>query len=169
MEAAAKMEQNLAAILSSDSRSEVDRARDAGRKPSEVLNFLGIEAGMDVVNLMAASGWYSEVLGLATGIDGNVAAQNSPFILAFRDGANGIALDKRIGGRLTNVTRVDSSWAELGASSTRYDAAISALNIHDAYYLQSPAAAEMLSSTYTVLKPSGVFRQTWPDSDDHGL
>lgn len=157
MEAAAEMEQDLAAILANGSRSAEDRARDAARKPDAVLEFLGIEAGMAVVDLMAASGWYSEVLSLAVGADGSVAAQNPPFILAFRDGANGIALDKRIDGRLTNVTRVDSSWAELGASDTQYDAAISALNIHDAYYLQSPeAAAEMLSSTYTVLKPGGV-------------
>jgi predicted methyltransferase len=157
MEAAAEMEQDLTAILSSDTRSEEDRARDASRKPSEVLDFLGIETGMDLVDLMAAGGWYSEVLSLTVGADGSVAAQNPPFILAFRDGANGIALDKRIGARLTNVTRVDSSWAELGASGAQYDAAISALNIHDAYYLQSPeAAAEMLSSTYAVLKPGGV-------------
>lgn len=158
MQATAEPERNLAAILAGDSRSEEDRARDAARKPVQVLEFLGIEPGMDVVDLMAAGGWYSEVLSLAVGTDGSVAAQNPPFILAFRDGANGIALDKRIGDRLTNVTRVDSSWAELGASGAQYDAAMSALNIHDAYYLQSPeAAAEMLSSTYTVLKPGGVF------------
>lgn len=157
MDAAPTMERDLAAILSGGSRSAEDSARDAGRKPVEVLEFLGIEAGMDVVDLMAAGGWYSEVLSLAVGADGSVAAQNPPFILAFRDGANGIALDKRIGGRLSNVTRVDSTWAELGASGAQYDAAISALNIHDAYYLQSPeAAAEMLSSTYAVLKPGGV-------------
>ncbi|MGY8794108.1 MAG: hypothetical protein ACKVJN_03115, partial [Woeseiales bacterium] len=100
MEAAAEMEQDLTAILSSDTRSEEDRARDASRKPSEVLDFLGIETGMDLVDLMAAGGWYSEVLSLTVGADGSVAAQNPPFILAFRDGANGIALDKRIGARL---------------------------------------------------------------------
>ncbi len=157
MESSAQMERDLASILASPSRSEEDRARDAGRKPDQVLEFLGIQAGMSVVDLMAAGGWYSEVLGLAVGPDGSVAAQNPPFILAFRDGANGIALDNRIGDRLTNVSRVDSSWSELGASGKQYDAALSALNFHDAYYLQSPeAAAEMLSSAYTVLKPGGV-------------
>jgi predicted methyltransferase len=35
---------------------------------------------------------------------------------------------------------------------------MSALNFHDAYYLQSPeAAAEMMASVYSVLKPGGVF------------
>jgi predicted methyltransferase len=156
--AAAMMDMDLGAALAAAARSEEDTARDAGRKPAEVLGFLGVESGMDVVDLMAAGGWYSEVLSIAVGEEGSVAAQNPPFILGFRDGAYGIALDERIGDRLTNVTRVDSTWTELGASGAQYDVAMSALNLHDAYYLQSPeAAAEMMASVYTVLKPGGVF------------
>ncbi len=151
-------DQDIGAALAAAMRSEEDVARDAGRKPAEVLAFLGIRAGMDVVDLMAAGGWYSEVLAIAVGPEGSVVAQNPPFILGFRDGAYGVALSERIGERLTNVTRVDSSWAELGASGAQYDAALSALNFHDAYYLQSPeAAAEMMASVYTVLKPGAVF------------
>jgi predicted methyltransferase len=149
---------DLAASLASDARSEEDRARDAGRKPVEVLALLGIEPGMDVIDLMAAGGWYSEVLSHAVGPDGTVTAQNSPLILSFRDGAYGVDLDKRIGDRLTNVTRLDSAWADLATLGPRYDAAISALNFHDAYYLESPeAAAEMAAAVYAVLKPGGVF------------
>lgn len=157
-DAAEMMMVDIGAALTAANRSEEDMARDAGRKPAEVLEFLGVAPGMDVVDLMAAGGWYSEVLSIAVGDDGSVTAQNPPFILGFRDGAYGVALSERIGDRLTNVTRVDSSWAELGASGAQYDVALSALNIHDAYYLQSPeAAAEMLASVYTVLKPGGVF------------
>lgn len=148
---------DLGAALATADRSDEDKARDAGRKPAEVLEFLGIVPGMNVVDLMAAGGWYSEVLSIAVGESGSVDAQNSPLILSFRDGAYGVALSERIGDRLRNVTRVDSNWAELGASGAQYDAALSALNIHDAYYLESPeAAAQMLASVYTVLKPGGV-------------
>jgi predicted methyltransferase len=165
---------SLADLLASDLRSEEDRARDPGRKPVDVLNFFGVEAGMDVVDLMAAGGWYSEVLSIAVGADGSVAAQNPPFILAFRDGANGIALDKRIGDRLTNVTRVDSSWAELAASGAQYDMALSALNFHDTYYLQSPeASAEFAAAVATVLKPGGVLgvidHAGNPDGDNESM
>ena len=70
----------------------------------------------------------------------------------------GTALSERIGTRLTNVTRVDSDWNELGASGAQYDFALSALNMHDTYYMQSPEeSAEFMSSTYAVLKPGGVF------------
>ena len=148
---------NLSAILASDTRSEEDRARDAGRRPADVLEFLGIESGMDVIDLMAAGGWYTEVLSLAVGSDGSVTAQNPPWLLAFRDGAMGKALDERMSNRLPNVTRQDSTWEELAASGTQYDVALSALNLHDAY-LQSPErAAALMSAVFTVLKPGGVF------------
>jgi len=149
---------DFATALAGGTRSDDDKARDAGRKPAAVLEFLSIEPGMDVIDLMAAGGWYSEVLALAVGEDGTVAAQNPPWLLAFRDGIFGKALDERIGDRLSTVTKVDSTWAELAHSGAQYDVAVSALNFHDAYYMQSPeAAAEMMSAVYAVLKPGGVF------------
>jgi predicted methyltransferase len=147
---------DLAAAL--EARSEEDRARDAGRKPVEILTLMGVEPGMDVLDLMAAGGWYSEVLSIAVGPEGSVTAQNPPFLLAFRDGYYDKALKERIGDRLTNVTKQDSSWEELAASGAQYDYAMSALNIHDVYYMQSPeAAAEFATAVYSVLKPGGVF------------
>ena len=149
---------DLASMLSSDSRSAEDRARDAGRKPAEVLALLGVEPGMDVLDLVAASGWYTEVLSMAVGPDGSVTAQNPAWMLAFQDGGVVAGLDARIEGGLTNVTRLDSSWAELGAMDEQFDVALSALNIHDVYYLESPeATAEFASAVYNVLKPGGVF------------
>lgn len=150
--------ESLAERLASDARSVEDRARDAGRKPVEVLAFVGIEPSMHVIDLMAAGGWYSEVLAHAVGADGSVTAQNPPWMLAFRDGYYDNALAQRIGDRLTNVTKLDASWAELAAMGRRYDAALSALNFHDVYYLQSPeSAAEMMATVYAILKPGGVF------------
>ena len=84
-------------LLASDSRSEADRARDAGRKPAEVLEFLGIRPGMKVIDIIAAGGWYTEVLALAVGPDGHVVAQNPSFVLTYRDGALDEALDEAEG------------------------------------------------------------------------
>jgi predicted methyltransferase len=152
------MDHDIAAALAAAMRSEEDVARDAGRKPAEVLEFLEVRPGMDVIDLMAAGGWYSEVLSIVVGDGGSVTAQNPPLILSFRDGAYGVALSERIGDRLGNVTRLDSGWAELGASGAQYDFALSALNLHDAYYLESPeVAAQMMAAVYAVLKPGAVF------------
>jgi predicted methyltransferase len=165
---------DLATVLASDSRSAEDKARDAGRKPVQVLEYLGIEPGMDVIDLMAAGGWYSEVLSLAVGDDGTVTAQNPPWLLAFREGAMGKELEARIGDRLENVEKMDASWEELDEENEQYDAAVSALNFHDAYYLESPEAAErMMSAVYGALVPGGVFgiidHAGNPDGDNKSL
>jgi len=157
-ETSAPAPMDLDTALAGDTRSDDDKARDAGRKPVEVLEYLGVQPGMDVIDLMAAGGWYSEVLSLAVGEDGSVTAQNPPWLLAFRDGMFDKALAERIGDRLGTVTKVDSTWAELARSGAQFDVAMSALNFHDAFYMQSPeAAAEMMSAVYAVLKPGGVF------------
>ena len=166
---------DLAAGLMSDTRFEGDSARDAGRKPVEVLQFLGIGPGDAVIDLMAASGWYTEVLSMAVGPDGTVIAQNPEWILAFRERANDKALDARLAdGRLANVTRLDSEYAAMGVAAGSLDAAISALNFHDAYYLGSPeAAAEFLAAVYAALKPGGVLgiidHVGDPDGDNESL
>ncbi|MDX1480239.1 MAG: hypothetical protein R3315_01105 [Woeseiaceae bacterium] len=149
----------LAERIASDSRSETDRARDAGRKPAEVLEFLGVEAGMDVIDVMAAGGWYTEVLAHAVGEDGSVAAQNPDWILAFRDGANDKALAARLeGDRLPNVYRLDKNFDELGAGDGPFDVALSALNFHDVYNRDGrDAAVAMLESIRGILEPGGVF------------
>lgn len=149
----------LAERIASDSRSDEDRARDAGRKPAEVLEYLGVEAGSSVVDIMAAGGWYTEVLSHAVGEDGNVAAQNPEFILAFRDRANDKALIARLDGdRLPNVSRLDKEFGELSAADGPFDVAISALNFHDIYNRDgADAAVQMLESVKAILKPGGVF------------
>lgn len=149
----------LAERIASDTRSEEDRARDAGRKPAEVLDYLGVEAGMSVIDIMAAGGWYTEVLANAVGADGRVAAQNPDFILQFRDGANDKALNARLDGdRLPNVARLDKNFAAISADDGQFDVAISALNFHDIYNRDgADAAVDMLQSIKAVLKPGGVF------------
>ena len=166
---------DLGTMLTDSTRMEGDNARDAGRKPVEVLDFLGIGDGDAVIDLMAASGWYTEVLSIAVGSSGSVVAQNPEWILAFRERANDKALDARLAdGRLANVTRMDIEYADMGPETGSYDAALSALNIHDAYYLGSPeAAAQFLDSVYGVLKPGGVLgvidHVGNPDGDNNSL
>jgi predicted methyltransferase len=139
-------------------RSEADRARDAGRKPAEVIAFLGIEPGMKVLDAIAASGWYSEVLAAAVGPDGKVYAQNPDFVLKFREGANDKALTARLAdGRLPNVERVDAELADLPVADGSLDAAFTALNFHDIYDGSGEEAAlGFLNRIAKKLKPGGV-------------
>jgi len=173
--AAAMTETDLSTRLAVESRPAEDRARDAGRKPAEVLAYLGVEPGMNVIDLIAAGGWYTEVLSLAVGPEGSVTAQNPGWMRAFRDGAIVAGIDDRIGARLPNVTRLDNEWSELAAMEPdQFDVALSALNIHDVYYMQSPEeTAEFAAAVYHVLKPGGVFGVIEhvgnPDGDNEAL
>lgn len=147
------------ATMLADNRSEEDRARDAGRKPAEVIAAMGIEPGMNVLDVIAASGWYTEVLSNAVGPDGHVTAQNPPRVLQFREGANEVAISARLAdGRLANVTRLNKNTEELTAEDGQFDAAITALNLHDIYNRGGDeVAVAALASVYTVLKPGGFF------------
>ena len=151
---------DLAAALASGDRAAEDRARDAGRKPAEVVAFLGIGSGMTVMDLIAAGGYYTELLSLAVGPTGRVYAQNPPRVLQFRDGANEKALSARLAdGRLPNVERVDQ--ADPGATGIApgsLDAAITALNFHDLYNGDGgpEAASGFLAGVRALLKPGGV-------------
>jgi predicted methyltransferase len=165
----------VAERLASPDRPEADRARDAGRRPAEVVAFLGIEPGMTVIDLIAAGGYYTEVLSLAVGSEGRVYAQNSPYVLQMRGGANEKAITARLaGGRLANVSRIDRETSELGLAPGSVDAALTALNFHDVYNSRGEeAAAAFLAAVFRVLKPGGVLglidHAGSPDGDDAEL
>jgi predicted methyltransferase len=148
----------LEAGLSRQDRPAGDRDRDAGRKPKEVIAFLGIEPGMTVIDLIAAGGYYTEVLSAAVGPTGKVYAQNSDYVLKIRDGANDKAMTARLAdGRLPNVERLDREMDDLGLAPGSVDAAITALNFHDVYNSRGEeAAVGFLKTVLRVLKPGGV-------------
>ena len=99
---------DLAEELAASGRSDEDKARDAARRPAEVLAFLGVEPGMTVMDLLASGGWYTEVLSVAVGSEGTVYAQNPPMLLGRNDGAYDKAITARLAGsRLPNVIRLD--------------------------------------------------------------
>ncbi len=139
------------------SRPGTDVARDAGRKPFEVLDFLGVEPGMLTLDIIAAGGYYTEVLADRVGLQGTVYAQNPARVLRFRGGANDRAMtDRLMSGRLPNVRRLDREFDDLGLVAGSVDVAITALNFHDVYNNSSQAASDMLAGIKRLLKPGGV-------------
>ncbi len=150
---------DLTSLLASDSRAEADRQRDAGRQPAAVIAFLGIDPGMSVIDIYAASGYYTEVLSLAVGPEGHVAAQNPAFILEMREGVNEKALSDRLANdRLPNVSRLDKELTDISMADGPFDAAITALNFHDIYNNSGEeGATAVLTLIYAALKPGGVF------------
>ena len=147
-------EARMHAALASPERSDADRARDTTRRPIQVVQFLGIDDGDKVLELVAAGGWYTQVLSAAVGPEGQVYAQNPPFFLG-REGflENESALHERLG----NVTAVHGDVAEAGIAG-QMDAVITALNLHDMYNGGGEEAAmPLIVSAYDALRSGGVF------------
>jgi len=149
---------DLAKALKNEKRSVEDRARDAGRQPAQVIAFLGIGPGDRVIDVIAAGGYYTEVLSLAVGEKGIVYAQNPINVLRFHDGAADKQLTARLADeRLKNVQRLDMDLASTPIEAGSLDAAITALNFHDIYNDRgAQAAGGLLRLVYHLLKPGGV-------------
>ncbi len=144
----------LRAALASPDRSAENKARDAERKPVETVQFLGIREGDTVVDMIAATGWFTEVLSAAVGPRGHVYMQNPPF---FAENDAEKALLKRLG----NAEPLRVSLAK-GGLAGKADAVVTALNLHDIYNgfgnqpAGEPATVEFLKSIHDALKPGGV-------------
>ncbi len=150
---------DLRALLAGPQRSDTDKALDEGRKPAEVIEFLGIEPGMRVIDVIAAGGWYTEVLSIAVGPTGQVVAQNPDVVLQAREGVNEAALSARLAdGRLPNVTRMNKNFDAIVLSDGPFDAGITSLNLHDIYNSNgTDATITALKTIASILKPGSVF------------
>ena len=153
---------NLAAALASANRPAEDKARDADRKPAELMQFFGVKPGMTTLDIIALGGYVTEVLSVAVGPNGKVYAQNPPVALQLRDGMYAKAITERLANnRLPNVVRVDG---DLPASSQippgSVDVAITAMNYHDVRNMNPANGPAFLKGVYSMLKPGGVFGVT---------
>jgi len=157
--AAIDVAKTQAALAAAPGRSDADKARDAGRKPAEVLNYLGLKSGDTAFDVLASGGWYTEAMSVAVGPKGKVYAQNPAVLLQMRDGANDKALTARLAdGRLANVVRLDEEITALSVAPNSVDVAITGFNIHDIYNsFGEQATVGFLTAIKATLKPGGVF------------
>jgi predicted methyltransferase len=60
--AAAAADPALAAVLAGDWRTPEQKARDASRRPTEVLAFWGLKPGMSILEVQPGEGWWTQIL-----------------------------------------------------------------------------------------------------------
>jgi predicted methyltransferase len=112
-------------------RPEADRARDAGRKPAEVLEFFGIKPGMTVLDMFSGGGYYTEILSYVVDDSGQVIAHSNEAYLQFV----GDEFENRyLGGRLANAQVLMAENNELELEAETLDAVLLVLSFHDLYY-----------------------------------
>ena len=140
-------------------RPESDRARDAGRQPAAVLEFLGIEPGMTVLDMFTGGGYYAEIVAGVVGEDGKVIAQSNQAYLNYVGDQFKERFDS---GRLTNVEVLMAENNELSLEADSLDAVMLVLSFHDLYHSDPENgwpkidAPTFLAELKKGLKPGGV-------------
>ncbi|WP_304466078.1 class I SAM-dependent methyltransferase [Vitiosangium sp. GDMCC 1.1324] len=143
------------AIVDAPDRLEADRALDEGRHPAALLDFVGVQPGMKVAELMAGRGYTTELLARAVGPSGVVYGNNTPLILER-------FVEKPWTERLArpvnqNVVRADRELDDpLPPEATGLDAVVSNAIYHDAVWLGTDRA-KMNAAVFRALKPGGVY------------
>ena len=147
------------AAVASEARPDADRARDEGRKPAEILEFMGIEPGMTVLDMFTGGGYYAEIIAGVVGEQGKVIAQSNQAYLGFV----GEAFEARFGsGRLTNVEVLMAENNELSLEADTLDAVMLVLSFHDLYHADAENGwpkidvPAFLAELRKGLKPGGV-------------
>jgi len=117
--------------IASDARPDSDRDRDAGRQPAAILEFMGVEPGMTVLDIFTGGGYYAEIIAGVVGPEGKVIAHSNQAYLAFV----GDAFNERFGsGRLMNVEVLMAENNELSLEADSLDAVMLVLSFHDLYH-----------------------------------
>lgn len=151
--------------MQNDARPEVDVEDDERRMPLEVLAFAGLRAGMDIFEMEAGGGYYTEILSRAVGPEGSVVMQNPP---AF-DSFVGDAPERRIA-RLDNVRLSKTNFDDLDAEDGSIDMVTWILGPHELWFepdgnsLGDPEAS--FAEIVRILKPGGVFLAIDHDARD---
>lgn len=135
-----------AALVHADRPSE-DASSDEHRKPAEVLAFAGLETGMDVFELEAGGGYYTEIISHAVGPNGSVVLQHAPGLMRFNEGG----IEKRTASnRLPNVR----------VSLTNFDALDAPDNSIDMVtWIQGPHELGFAPGGESLGDPAGSFRE----------
>lgn len=146
----------VAAALNHPDRSAEEAQIDASRLPLEVLSFAGITAGMDVMELEAGDGWYTEIISRTVGPSGSVLIQNPELLERFVGDA-----DDNRAARFDNVTLSTTNFDALAADTGSMDLVTWILGPHELWFSPDGISLGDPEATFQeiarVLKPGGRF------------
>ncbi len=152
---AADIPAHIAAGVANPARPEAQRARDAARKPAEILAFAGVRPGDCVGDLMMGGGYFTRVLSGAVGPEGRVYAFQATEFIAFR--ADYATLQDQTATFAPNIVPVRASLGAV-AFPEPLDLIFTAQNYHD-LHLGGAGPGQIAAinrSLFAALKPGGV-------------
>ena len=118
------------AVAATGTRTEANVKLDEGRKPAEVLSYLGLQKGMRVLDMFGANQYWSEIMAPAVGPDGFVVVwQPNQFLNDKRR-----ATFAEFAARQKNVLLINSAFEQPSIGTSAYDLIIMNLDYHDVYW-----------------------------------
>ncbi|MFC4349905.1 class I SAM-dependent methyltransferase [Kordiimonas lipolytica] len=149
----------IEAAVNHPDRPATDRARDALRKPAEILKFAGIKPGMTVLDINSAGGYYTELLSRTVGEEGKIYAHNGSVYWAFMKQTTPPRYEE---GRLQNVVQIHDGNETFSLPPESLDAAMAVLAYHDYYFTHEARQGggyedvpAVLASLYAALRSGG--------------
>lgn len=143
----------ITAAVADSQRPAADTARDAARKPAQIVAFAGVKPGDVVAELLPGGGYYTRVLAKTVGPQGHVYAV-VPAAFAQRPG--GLDALNALAQQYGNVTVVAADLAALSLPKPA-DLVWTTENYHDLHNGPSADVAGVNKAIFQVLKPGGIY------------
>jgi predicted methyltransferase len=141
------------AIVDAPDRTYEDRVLDGGRHAAELLDFLGIEPGMRVAELVAGAGYTADLLARSVAPTGVLYAENPRVVL---EGADKPWSDRLARPAMKTVVRVDRELDPLPPEAKDLDLVVINLVYHDTVYL-GVDRGKMNQAVFAALKRGGRY------------
>ena len=146
------------AVANTNARSEVNVKLDESRKPAELLQFLGLEQGMQVIDMFGGNRYWAEIIAPAIGPYGSVVVwQPAQFMNDERK-----AQFAEFAARQPNVVLITTPMQTPVLGTSAYDFMIMNLDYHDVYWESAERKIPRmepdtwLRSLYAAMKPGAV-------------
>jgi predicted methyltransferase len=145
------------AQMQMEDRHVYDAPKDAGRKPVESFEFMGVETGMTILDAGSGAGYSAELLSAAVGPDGLVYAQSHERATRLQDGYfHNTMMSRFAEGRLRNVAYLIQDFDDISLTE-EVDLVHWGFNLHD-YYNRAgkEAVVQILNNFHRALKSDGI-------------
>jgi predicted methyltransferase len=154
---AADVPSNITTAVAAPERSNMDRKRDVGDRPAELMTFAGIAPGMKIADVFGGGGYWTELMAQAVGPTGQVRLVNNA---AYAKKIMEI-LPRFANNRLPNAELQTVETSDLKLGRNTFDMIAIFMSYHDLYWVSEkegwPAinAAGFLDQLQAALKPDG--------------
>ena len=139
----------FAVLLASSERPDADKARDADRKPAELMAFAGVRPGVKIAELAPGGGYFTRLLTLAVGPNGHIftgSMRPNPALAAWAAAHPNVTLAAIPPGEALAPEPVDIVWT----TQNYHDFKNNKIGDSDAAILTNRAA-------FAALKPGGTY------------